>query len=80
MDITLTASEQDYLESIMVDKETLEDALHRVLLPFVVQNSEVRLQHLANAYRSLTPDLQIAVIKVIEDWQSKLLIQATVKI
>lgn len=68
MDITFTDSELDFINSVTVDAETVEDVVHRLILPMVKEHGEDRLQTLANIYRALDPDQQVKALAVLKTW------------
>lgn len=70
MDITLTNAEVGMLTNFRVGTETVEDSLHRLLLPFVGKFADARLQILADEYRKLTPELQIEALQVLKTWKA----------
>lgn len=70
MDITLTNAELGMVLDAKIGVETVEETFHRLMLPLVVKAGDQRLQKLAEAYRSLTPDLQLEAIQVLKDWQA----------
>lgn len=66
--VTLSAVEIDTLAAL---GETVEAGLHVVLEPLVLKASDTRLQALANAYRTLTPDLQLEATELLRAWAAK---------
>jgi hypothetical protein len=69
MTITLTSIEIATLTGLIQDAETVEDVLHKLLLPHVQKHAESRLQTLADSYRALSPEDQIEVLGVLKAWQ-----------
>lgn len=70
MIVQLTDTETSMLTDFRSGAETVEDALHRLLLPFVAKYADARLQRLADEYRKLTPELQIEALRVLQVWKS----------
>ena len=66
--ITLSTSEVAALESRKEEGDSLEDVLHRILLPIVRVDSGARLNLLADRYRALSPDLQVEAEALLKQW------------
>lgn len=70
MTAELSNAEVGMLTNFRVAGETVEAALHRLLLPFVSKDADARLQILADEYRRLTPELQIEALQVLKTWKA----------
>lgn len=66
MIITLTKAEEELFKERATIGESIEASFHRSMLPLLRASGELRLQSLADIYRGLTPDQQVAALQVIK--------------
>ena len=69
MTITLTVSEEIMFKDLVVGAETIEDAFHRIMADMLRADSEQRLQRMADAYRAMSPEMQMEGLEVMRVWR-----------